>query len=589
MAVKKTGISRDLIIHPGETIADGKTIYIAEGEKDVETLSKMGYIACTVGGASDWKEEYAKFFKGAKVVILPDNDEPGKTLATQIKRGIKNYAYCVKIVTTSNMQKGDITDYIEKEKHAKDDFERLVNNTEWHYNFCDNKGKVNTDLLADNFCKNEKFIQITRETDDKFDMYFYKSGVYTQQGKNQVKGEIKEYIPLGHATDKMLSDTFNLLQTYKSNVYSAEALNADTNYINLKNGLYDIITKKLIPHDSKIKSTIQLKCNYNETAPKPKLFLKFIDDMCTDESGNIDNDKKLVTQEWLGISLSNIDISSLKKCFILYSTKGNTGKSVLLNIISGMIGEKNTINIPMQKLNDRFSMGDVYGKRLIIVGDQESGSMNNVAMFKQLTGGDSIRVEQKGRTSFEYHFKGGLLMACNDLPQIKDDKGDHLFERMHIIPLVNSIAEEKRDKDLLQKIMHDEKEGVFMWALEGLHRFIDNEKRFTGCMACTDIMQSYRSELDTAYEFLNRYYILTGKNLDRIKTTELFEDYAKWCLTEERNPLTKRSFKERMGKNGITCSSLHGYSYYKGIKKKDFIDITEKEDFAENVFQEKCV
>ena len=276
-------------------------------------------------------------------------------------------------------------------------------------------------------------------------------------------------------------------------------------------------------------------------------------------------------------------------CVYLLDYSSNTGKSVLLNIISGMIGEKNTINIPMQKLNDRFSMGDVYGKRLIIVGDQESGSMNNVAMFKQLTGGDSIRVEQKGRTSFEYHFKGGLLMACNDLPQIKDDKGDHLFERMHIIPLVNSIAEEKRDKDLLQKIMHDEKEGVFMWALEGLHRFIDNEKRFTGCMACTDIMQSYRSELDTAYEFLNRYYILTGKNLDRIKTTELFEDYAKWCLTEERNPLTKRSFKERMGKNGITCSSLHGYSYYKGIKKKDFIDITEKEDFAENVFQEKCV
>ena len=44
-----------------------------------------------------------------------------------------------------------------------------------------------------------------------------------------------------------------------------------------------------------------------------------------------------------------------------------------------------------------------------------------------------------------------------------------------------------------------------------------------------------------------------------------------------------------MGKNGIMCSLYNGYDYYKGIKKRDFIDITEKEDFAENVFKEKCV
>ncbi len=69
-------------------VRDGYPVYIVEGEKDVETLRKLGYTATTAGGVKDWRKEYAYYFTGAKVVILPDNDEPGLNLKDQIMRDL---------------------------------------------------------------------------------------------------------------------------------------------------------------------------------------------------------------------------------------------------------------------------------------------------------------------------------------------------------------------------------------------------------------------------------------------------------------------------------------------------------------------
>lgn len=63
-----------------KAVKSGFPVYYVEGEKDVETMKKIGLTATTAGGAKDWKREYARYFIGAKVVVLPDNDEPGQAL-----------------------------------------------------------------------------------------------------------------------------------------------------------------------------------------------------------------------------------------------------------------------------------------------------------------------------------------------------------------------------------------------------------------------------------------------------------------------------------------------------------------------------
>jgi len=56
-----------------------KTVFVVEGEKDCETLRAQGIVATTnSGGADVWSDTYAESFKGKRVAIIPDNDEPGR-------------------------------------------------------------------------------------------------------------------------------------------------------------------------------------------------------------------------------------------------------------------------------------------------------------------------------------------------------------------------------------------------------------------------------------------------------------------------------------------------------------------------------
>ena len=110
-------------------ISTGEKIFYVEGEKDVLTLESMGLIATTAGSTNDWKSEYAPYFKNADVVILPDNDEPGQTLAEKVAKDLNGIAAKTLIVKTSNLPKGDVTDYIQ-EGHTKEDLLQLIKTAE---------------------------------------------------------------------------------------------------------------------------------------------------------------------------------------------------------------------------------------------------------------------------------------------------------------------------------------------------------------------------------------------------------------------------------------------------------------------------
>ena len=59
-------------------IKDSQLILLLEGEKDADRATEMGFVATTfLGGAGKWKAEYLEHFKGADVVLIPDNDQPG--------------------------------------------------------------------------------------------------------------------------------------------------------------------------------------------------------------------------------------------------------------------------------------------------------------------------------------------------------------------------------------------------------------------------------------------------------------------------------------------------------------------------------
>jgi hypothetical protein len=60
-------------------VAGGQIVFIVEGEQKVDLLRRLGLQAtCNPMGAGKWPKEFTRYFAGANVVILPDNDPQAK-------------------------------------------------------------------------------------------------------------------------------------------------------------------------------------------------------------------------------------------------------------------------------------------------------------------------------------------------------------------------------------------------------------------------------------------------------------------------------------------------------------------------------
>jgi DNA primase len=85
------GVSRVLFRLPALlSAAPGNTCYYVEGEKDVETLEQQGLLATThCGGAGSFRTELLDSIKHLRVVVIPDNDDPGKQLMRRVFAGAR--------------------------------------------------------------------------------------------------------------------------------------------------------------------------------------------------------------------------------------------------------------------------------------------------------------------------------------------------------------------------------------------------------------------------------------------------------------------------------------------------------------------
>ena len=98
-----------------DTIKAGNAIFIVEGEKDVIKLEEMGFTAtCNSGGAGKWRKDFSQYFSSAKIVLIADNDEPGREHVQKIASYLDGVASSIIIANVDGMSKGqDISDWIE--------------------------------------------------------------------------------------------------------------------------------------------------------------------------------------------------------------------------------------------------------------------------------------------------------------------------------------------------------------------------------------------------------------------------------------------------------------------------------------------
>jgi len=291
-------------------------------------------------------------------------------------------------------------------------------------------------------------------------------------------------------------------------------------YINLKNGLFDVETMALHPHRRDVYFTSQLAFTYDQTAGAPT-FQKFLNDVIVKPDGETDWQMQLLVLEALGYSLStNTDMRS---SFWLYGESG-TGKSVLLNVLQAMAGNSH-ITIDLDEMNkSSYQMADVAGKRVVTFTEPRANSVLADNHYKRLVSQDTVSARPIYGRPFSFVPICTVWGAMNELPRVVD-RSDAVFNRVIIIPMNRRFLESERDPNLTAKLLQ-EMPGIFNLALVGLKR-LRRAGQFTRCEQSERAREEYRTENDIEAAFVADW--CTRQDDAQISGQQLYDAYSAWC------------------------------------------------------------
>ncbi len=101
---------RRVLFHLPEVL-EAEFIIIVEGERDVESARKLGFVAtCNPGGAGKWRGEYSDPLRGKRVAIIADADEPGRKHAQQVAASLAGEVQSLKVMELPGAK--DLTEWL---------------------------------------------------------------------------------------------------------------------------------------------------------------------------------------------------------------------------------------------------------------------------------------------------------------------------------------------------------------------------------------------------------------------------------------------------------------------------------------------
>ena len=359
------------------------------------------------------------------------------------------------------------------------------------------------------------------------DVYFYSEDRYTNN-KDLLSNKMLSIIPeLKLANIKETYENIRLKMASKNEL-------PDADFINLKNGLFNIKTYEFCAHTPDIFTVNQLDCEYDEAAYSEDVYETIESLACNNE------DIITLLIQMLGYFL--VGDCRFQKSFILLGN-GRNGKSMFLEMIRNWLGDDNCSSLALEDLSERFRTAELVGKMINIGDDSGHNLLQNTAIFKKLVTGDSITVERKNQNPFKYSNRAKLIFAANALPPTTD-KSEGFFRRCIIIPF-NAVYREtdpKYDANKLDKLITtDAKNYLFLLAVEGLKSLMKN-KKFDEPDATKVISDYYELSNNNVLMWFNS----VEETFDDIKSA--FTNYLLYCTNSGYKPVSIGKFKQEYDK-----------------------------------------
>jgi DNA primase len=102
------------ILYRLREVLEAPIVFVVEGEKDVETLRAHGFVATTNAGGADapWLPGFTGALRNREVILIPDNDPPGRRRTLTIARALMGHAGRIVVLELDGAK--DVTEWFER-------------------------------------------------------------------------------------------------------------------------------------------------------------------------------------------------------------------------------------------------------------------------------------------------------------------------------------------------------------------------------------------------------------------------------------------------------------------------------------------
>jgi putative DNA primase/helicase len=402
--------------------------------------------------------------------------------------------------------------------------------------------------LADYLSKTDPVIYVGEK------YYFYEDGVYDERSDKAAQRRVRSLMNTRYALASDIKDAeWQWMIIIDKTV---REININPYIINFSNGLYNMMTDELKPHDEKYLSTIRVGGAYKPEAQCP-IFMKYLADVLPES-------ELPLIQEIMGYML--VPLNKAQKSFVLVG-KPDSGKSTLLYVIQDLLLRQiNCSNLTWQALDEKFATVQLFGKLANIFADLPTENIKDTGTFKAITGEDYISAQHKFKEYFSFKPFCRLLFSCNNIPRNYSDKSDGFYRRLILIRFDHSIPQEKKDENLKDKLA-EETDGILAWAMVGLKRLMSNNFRFSETDRTRAELASYKAENSSVMAFVEECCEVKSGN--EVLRTELYSIYHEYCTENGQKPVGQKKFNSELeGISGVErgLENISRKKTWRGIK-----------------------
>ena len=271
------------------------------------------------------------------------------------------------------------------------------------------------------------------------------------------------------------------------------------------------------PHDPDLFFTSVRPFNYDPTATCPN-WMEFLEFFTVG-----DHDIARTLQQFF----ASVFLPQLRHEYFLWLTgSGSNGKSVLVSVISYVLGEQIVGNLSPRQLAGNHELAGLADKSLNVTMEFEKVSPTFVDVVKNLTSNEPVTINEKKKPVYDARLNVRLLFVSNSIPYISDHS-DGFWRRCLLVPCLATVPEGRRDLNLTEDLK-SESPGIFNWLLQGAVDLVKRDGHIFVAESIKRVVEQHRRSMDPHKIFLTQELLETDHDQWLPGETLLYPSYQKW-------------------------------------------------------------